>query len=78
MSKANKPLKVPKDRAYMNAQASMQGYGGYMGKPPTGTEKKGPHIHYQQKTGKPNSLSSHEMNSDNEGEAGLYYSSKHD
>jgi len=41
MSKANKPLKVPKDRAYMNAQASMQGYGGYMGKPPTGTEKKG-------------------------------------
>ena len=43
----------------------MQDYG-YSGKPPTGTDKKGPHIQYQAKTGKPNSLSSHEMNSDND------------
>lgn len=79
MSKASKPLKVPqKDRAYANAQVNLQGYS-YMGKPPTGSEKKGPHIQYQQKTGKPNSMSSHEMNSDNDGETGLHYAaSKYD
>ena len=40
----------------------------YSGKPPIGTDKKGPHIQYQAKTGKPNSMSSHEMNSDNSGD----------
>ena len=72
MGKASKPLKVPRDhRAYNNAYNNLQGYS-YGGKPPIGTDKKGPHIQYQAKTGKPNSLSSHEMNSDNEGE-GVHY-----
>ena len=45
----------------------------YGGKPPVGSDKKGPHIQYQAKTGKPNSMSSHEMNSDNEADNGMHH-----
>ena len=65
VNKAAKPLKVPRDSAYANSQGAVSCYGA---KPPSGMEKRGPHIQYQVKTSKPNSMSSHEMNSDNSGE----------
>ena len=63
VNKAAKPLKVPKDSAYTQGAVSC-----YSAKPPSGMEKRGPHIQYQVKTNKPNSMSSHEMNSDNSGD----------
>ena len=60
ISKGNRPLKVPKGQAYINGQSSF-----LAGKPPIASyERKGPHIQYQVKTGKPSSMSSHEMDSD--------------
>ena len=59
VAKGNKPLKVPKGHQTFG-QGSL-----FAGKPPIASyEKKGPHISYQVKTGKPNSMSSHEMDSD--------------
>ena len=65
MGKASRPLKVPRNNAYVNAHGSL--YAGGSSGPNGGskpvTEKKGPHIQYQIKTGKPNSQSSNEVNS---------------
>ena len=52
---------MPRSHAYVNAQNSL-----YIGK--TASDKKGPRIQYQVKTGKPNSMSSHEMTSDCSGD----------
>mmetsp|Transcript_8375 Transcript_8375/g.10241 ORF Transcript_8375/g.10241 Transcript_8375/m.10241 type:complete len:108 (+) Transcript_8375:1791-2114(+) len=65
IGKASRPLKVP--RSHVNGNASHSLYMGGGGNK-TSSDKKGPHIQYQVKAGKPNSMSSHEMNSDYSGD----------
>ena len=43
VNKAAKPLKVPRESAYVNSQGAVSCYSA---KPPSGMEKRGPHIQY--------------------------------
>ena len=69
IGKSNRPLKAPKPQSSANAQNSL-----IAGKSAAlQSEKKGPHIQYQVKTGKPNSMSSHEMDSDRSSDLPPFY-----